>query len=125
MTYQVSDGWDNEGGLTELSIQPRCEGLRKGRRRIAGDQLTYDDGDLIGELVFDYMTKEQKAAIDSELGVDSESSNKITITLPFGASRTFNNYNAIVEAPDETVNARFERTRWLQIRYALRRIHAT
>lgn len=125
MTYQVADNWDNEGALADLSVQPRCEGLRVGRRRIAGDGLIYDDGNLTGELIFDYMTKAQKTAIDSELGLSSVSSNKITITLPYGANRTVGNYNAIVDRPDETVSARFERTRWLQIRYILRGIHAT
>lgn len=124
MTYQIADGYNNAGGLADISIQPATNGLRAGRRIVAGNGQVIEDGFYTTELVYGYLTATQYTTLLSEFGLSGVVANEVTIRLPQNDGRAFANYNAIIIKPDMPSEARFERSKYLNIRFIVRRIAA-
>lgn len=118
MTYEAATGYNNTAGYVELDPPPRLEVIEDGRIEIAGDGLSYADGFKQGELIWGYLTTTQFTALLTIFGLTSAKSARITISLPIDNNRDHDDCNAIIEKP----NPRFERGRFIDVRFPLRRI---
>lgn len=100
MTCEIAEGWDNEGELEPLSIQPRTPGIQPGLRRRAGNLLVYEDGYETTSLLYEPdLLAEQYDDILTELGLASATSAKVTLRIPRNQDRELANYNAVIERP--------------------------
>jgi len=98
MAVQTATGWDNAGALADLSVQPRVYLPEPGRRRRAGDGLTYIDGALVQRMTYGYLTKANYTTTLTEMGVASAESAKMTVRT-LGRDGTEANWNAIITRP--------------------------
>lgn len=118
MDYKVAQAHNNTGGLQDWNVPkpPRCEGLRAGRRLTAGNTLTYQDGKPSTILEFSYHDADEKAAVESQLGLSSDTgvvSGFFTVTLPKNNDRDFGNFNVTLTLPPELESTSFDRGKWL------------
>jgi len=101
-TYQVADGHDNEAGYSNITHQPRCEGVKYARTVDAPSGDVYEDGayaDLIHSTGEEQgLTAAQFDTLLTEYGLTTVNTNQITITLP-DLDRTAVNYNATIVRP--------------------------
>lgn len=124
MTYQKAAGYNNAGGLTDISIQPASPGLTAGRRQVAGNRQEIEDGRYTSELVYGYLTKSQYNSLLTEFGLTTNASAEITIRMPRNSDREFANYNAVIVRPDIGKDAEFRLGKYLNVRFRLRGIQA-
>lgn len=124
MAYQVATGYNNVAGYADIVVQPRVAGLKAGRRTISGGGLLYEDGYQNTSLEYGFLTKAQYTALLAQFGLTSATSAKISITLPLNDGRAFDDFNAIIDRPDLPDNGEFVRTRYVDIRFPVRRIEA-
>ncbi len=119
MPYQIAIAWDNAGGLADMSKQPRTRGLSPGRRQQAGDRLIKEDGFLRTVLEYGFMTPTEYSTAQSEAGLTSAASAKVTIRLPRNLDRAFTNYNAVIEDISPPSTATFDRGLWISVRFSV------
>ena len=106
--YQVATGYNNAAGLTTLTHQPFCMGIRAGRRVIAGNGMLIEDGLGSADLVFNLLKKAQYSTVLAEFFITSAPSAQITMRMPRNSDRAFANFNAIVLRPDLPVDGSYE-----------------
>lgn len=116
MAYQIALGW-NSVILTDIPIQPRTTGLKPGRRRLAGNQATYEDGTQSTALEYGYLTPTQFDTLYNLFDLVDNASAQVTITLPDNTDRDFVTYNATIQRPEPM--PRFERGKWLNVAFPL------
>ncbi len=117
MPYQIAIAWDNAGGLADMTKQPRTRGLSPGRRQQAGDRLIKEDGTLSTILEYGFLTIVEYTALQSEFGLTSVASAKVTIRLPRNLDRAFTNYNGVIEDISPPSTASFDRGLWINARF--------
>jgi hypothetical protein len=126
--YQVAAGYNNAAGLADFStpFEPRCHGLRGGRRLVAGDGVVKQDGRRNTSLIFSFFSAAQVNTLLTQLGLDYDTetvSGKFTVTLPSNQDRAFGNYNAVITLPDPIADTEFDRGKWLPFVLTLTNIH--
>lgn len=127
MNYAVADGFNNEGGLDDLTPQPATPGgIQTADRIWSADRMSYPDGDKFVELVFTFMEPQEKTDMDVTLGVNEDvTSNEITIRLRLNAASggqpVFANFNGIVHWP-ETIKR--DMVGWPQVVYRVTALEA-
>ena len=100
MSYQVALGFNNVGGLADLTIQPKCLGLQEARRLTNGNKKVIGDGGYITQLAYAGLRLDDWLVVLTQFGLESGLlSNEITISLPDNLTRAFANYNAVIELP--------------------------
>lgn len=97
-TVQIAIGHDNEGGLADVVIQPRCSIPEPGRRQQGGDQLTVIDGGLLQTWSYGFLTVAQQAAQWTEFGVSSAESAEVTVQT-LNRAGGYSIYNAVITRP--------------------------
>jgi hypothetical protein len=84
--YKVAPGWGNTAGLTLLDPQPRSTGgevqvgLQFGVPRYGADGSAYFDGQFF-EIKYVALTLAERNSLDSQFGVVTVSSAKVTVSL--------------------------------------------
>lgn len=121
MTYKAALGENiAEVSLVDLDPQPKMRGLKNGRRRVAGNGLTYQDGAGNASLEYGYLTSSDWAGLLTLFGLTGGTvSNAITITLPDNYNRTFSRYNAVVVLPDLPEEAEYTGRKFVSVEFAL------
>jgi hypothetical protein len=99
MTYRHASGWNNPGGLTAFSIQPRCPGIKKAEKRFSVSSVAHSSGARYCDLIFTVATAEQFDALLAELELDDAESSRRTFSLPVD-DRTFANFNGTIIRPE-------------------------
>lgn len=118
--YQISQGHDNAGSLQTMVPQPHMTGLEWGSREIAGDMLMKLDGFKRGHLVFDYMSKAQRIAFETQAGLsEGVESALVTVRIPRNSDRAFTNFNATIVAPAMPDEAAFASGKYVPIDFVL------
>ncbi len=78
-TYQVADGFDNEGGFADIDPQPMCPGITPTRRTFAADGTVIDEApyvEFIFNVVKDVTTYQ---SILTQFGINAALTNDVTI----------------------------------------------
>lgn len=126
--YQMATGFNNAGSLADFStpFEPRCSGLKGGRRIVSGDAVVRQDGRRNTSLIFSFFSASEVDTLLTQLGLDYDTetiSGEYTVTLPSNQDRTFGNYNAVITLPDPIADTEFDRGKWLPFILTLTNIH--
>lgn len=114
MATQSAIGWNNEGGLADISKQPRVEFVNYGRERVGGDGFTYEDGKRSCEFIYDYLEEAEYNSLCTAFGVpDGTASAKNTVSLPSNQARGATSYNCWIKQPRGT----HDRGKWLNVSF--------
>lgn len=97
-SYQYALG-HNQALTTSVRYQPRCEGVFYALERIGADSLASDDGNLVSEFIYDYLSPEEYENLLSDFGLDSAKTAQITLNLPNQTRTTFAAYNCVIQRP--------------------------
>jgi hypothetical protein len=99
MSYEQADGWNNEGALAPISIQPRCAGIKKAEKRFSVSSVARSSGAQYADLIYTALLADQFDALLAEFGLDSAESSRRTFTLPID-DRTFGVFNGTIIRPE-------------------------
>lgn len=99
MTYQYASGWNNPEGLTAISIQPRCSGIKKAEKRFSVSSVAHSSGAQYADLIFTVLLAADFDGLLAELDLDDAESARGTFSLPID-DRTFANFNGTIIKPD-------------------------
>lgn len=124
MTYQIVDGYNNEGTLADVTVQPRSQGFIAGRFTTAGDGSTVTDGFPSTTWEYTALTEAQFAALNTQFGISRDTpSNQVTIkTNPHEDEDTWGAYNAIIHYPNITREGNYRSGFWHDVEYRITRI---
>lgn len=106
MTYQVADGADNEAGFSDVSPQPKSEGIKPTRRTYGADGTVIDEGKYV-ELEFNMLASQ--SAYDSlltQFGIDGTLTNVVTVSVR-DETWAFVNKNGTAVRPEMGRDARW------------------
>ena len=99
MTYQVAVGFNNEGSLQDLTVQPSSPGIEYPEFVIAGDMTGDFDGPPFIDLVYSMVTETTWPTILEDMGLDSANSSQNTWCLFNRDTGDFEPYNGTVYKP--------------------------
>ncbi len=128
MAIQVALGYNNTGGLQDLTPEPRMEGIQQLRPLVPGNGLLRYDGKQRCDLIWGFALISSLSAywddfvfnsILNQLGLGSADSAEITIALPDNRTRTNANWNGIAVLPDLPANGRWDRRRLLDLKITI------
>lgn len=121
MTYKIAANWNNEGGLTTLTPQPRMKGIQDAREQVSGDGLTVADGYDLATLEWGVLTAAQYSSLLTATGLTSAKSAKVTLQVPQNSDRAEAQYNAIITRPGKP---RYELGFWRGIEFEVALVEA-
>lgn len=123
--YRFAAGYNN-GTLADWPImEPRCTGLKAGRRLVSGNGQVIEDGFNGCQLMYSYLTKPDLETLLAFTGLDDSPSVECTITLPRNLDRDFIPYNAILVRPDHPDEGQQTMGKWVDVRFTVQRIEGT
>lgn len=99
MPYQRAITYGNVGTLTNLSVQPKSDGIfTAGEDIFAPNGNVYEDGFSFTEWVYTILEESEYVALLSELGLTSAKSAPLTVRTRKNDD-SFGNYNSIIIRP--------------------------
>lgn len=101
MTYLVAVGHNGTASYGTVDPQPKCRGMRWGRRMLAGDGLEYEDGFRSAAWQYGYLTVAQMGTLLSQFGLgEGTPSAFVTVRTWRNSDRVFADYNATMLMPE-------------------------
>lgn len=115
--YQFAIGYDNEAGLTTVSIQPMSPGVMIPERNYAVDNSVSDAGEPFCDWIYNAALEESHYAdLHDEMGILTLSTVECTIQTR-DQFRDFHIYNAMLHAPKNGESATYEMGMWKNVTF--------
>lgn len=124
MTYRIADGHDNEAGFTDVTPQPRSEGILATETRHSLNGTRHQQGLYV---IWEYtaLNDTQYSSLLAQFGIsEATPTNEVTIRTRDNA-HSLTNKNGTILLPERGVDARREMGFWRDVRFTIRDLSDT